>query len=654
MEDVEEGFYAGEVGGAAAHDEVVAFAVERDEVEVEGLGGGAGGEAGIGFAGKDTVGGGKMAEGHPGVAGDMEGVDTGLFQEFIEKGAAAGADFAVDEADVFAGEVFGFADVLGVAGGDDEAFFPAGEGDDGEVLGGEVFAEKGEVELAGLGVFEVGAGDVGFAIDHPGEGEFAGGAGGDDFDAADLFDHVGEESGGGVAAGEDDAFLGGFVFGEDEEVGAIFGAGGAFDDAIGFRHVVGGGADGDGDPAGADLADADGLALGGGFGGEDLGGDGFGALGVFLLEGEEFVDGDFELAGEVECDFGIGDVGTGLNGVDGLAADVDAASEIGGADAAAFSNLGQPVGDTHFHTAIFSSVGRHGCRAGPLEVPLEGEFEDAGIEGGGDGSEGGVAEGAVGVAQGRRVGDVEGFGSEFEAGAFGEPEGFAEHDIERLVRGAGDGVAGGVTEGELRGLGEGGGVEPAGGGALAGGEGGGGEAVGALDAEASEGVEVGRLGDGNGAAGLGAGDTGDLPAGGEGEFVDESGGKDVGDVAGGDVLFEAFIEAIGGLEVGDGTGEDGGIENGAGVVDEAGEGVGGGEGEAAGEAFFEARLEGVVCGVAGVVAIEGDGGETGEWAEELAAGDAGGAERGVGGDLAEVGVGDLVGELGTEGELFDR
>ena len=57
--------------------------------------------------------------------------------------------------------------------------------------------------------------------------------------------------------------------------------------------------------------------------------------------------------------------------------------------------------------------------------------------------------------------------------------------------------------------------------------------------------------------------------------------------------------------------------------------------------------------MADVVAVEGDGGEAGVGPEELAAGDGGGAEGGVGGDLAEEGVGDLLRELGAEGELFD-
>ncbi len=275
---------------------------------------------------------------------------------------------------------------------------------------------------------------------------------------------------------------------------------------------------------------------------------------------------------------------------------------------------------------------------------LEDEFEDAGVEGGGDGAESGVAEDAVGIAKGRGVEGVEGFGAEFELAMFAEGEGFAEHEIEGAVAGAADGIAGTVAEGELRGGGEGVGVEPTGGGAGGGGKSGVGQTVGALDAEAGEGIEVGGLGDGHGAAGLEAGDAGDLPAAAPGEFVDEAAGKDVGDVAGRDVFFEALVEAVGSLESGDGACEDGGIEDRASIVDEAGEGVIGTQSEAApasgGEAALEAELEGVVRGVADVVAVEGDVGETRIGAQELGAGESGRGEGGTRGKLAQEGIGD--------------
>ena len=95
----------------------------------------------------------------------------------------------------------------------------------------------------------------------------------------------------------------------------------------------------------------------------------------------------------------------------------------------------------------------------------------------------------------------------------------------------------------------------------------------------------------------------------EGEFIDAAAREDVRNVASGDILFQALVEAVGGLEVGDGTGEHGGIKDSAGVVDQTRVSVGDREGEAAREALFDAGLERMIGGVAGVVAVEGDGGE---------------------------------------------
>lgn len=52
---------------------------------------------------------------------------------------------------------------FGVAGGDDETLLAADEGDEGDGGIGEVFGEIGVVVGAGIGVEEVGAGEVGFA-----------------------------------------------------------------------------------------------------------------------------------------------------------------------------------------------------------------------------------------------------------------------------------------------------------------------------------------------------------------------------------------------------------------------------------------------------------------------------------------------------------
>ena len=155
----------------AAEDEVEAFAFEGNKVERKCLGGGSGGQAAIGLGGEDRVGGGEVTGGESVIAADLGRREGGVREETVEEGAGSGAGFAIDEADVAAGEVFDGADALGIAGGDDEAFFPFGEGEDGEVLAREVAAEIGEIEIAGGGVLEVGAGDVNFALMEPVESE---------------------------------------------------------------------------------------------------------------------------------------------------------------------------------------------------------------------------------------------------------------------------------------------------------------------------------------------------------------------------------------------------------------------------------------------------------------------------------------------------
>src|ERR1700724_3555398 len=103
----------------------------------------------------------------------------------------------------------------------------------------------------------------------------------------------------------------------------------------------------------------------------------------------------------------------------------------------------------------------------------------------------------------------------------------------------------------------------------------------------------------------------------EGEIVGPADGGDVGEVAGGEVAVETAFEGVGDGVVGDGPGEDGGVEDRRSVVDELGARVADQDGEAAGEALFEFGLDRVVVGVADVIAKEGDVGEFGEGFEEL-------------------------------------
>ena len=57
------------------------------------------------------------------------------------------------------------------------------------------------------------------------------------------------------------------------------------------------------------------------------------------------------------------------------------------------------------------------CLSFGLAAQADGELGYTGVGGGaGDGAEGGVADGAVGLGEGRGVGDVEDFGAEFDVG----------------------------------------------------------------------------------------------------------------------------------------------------------------------------------------------------------------------------------------------
>ncbi len=214
LEGVQEGASGGEFEDVATEDEVVAFGLDGEEGEAEGLGGGAGGEAAIGVAEVNAVGGSEVPRGEGIVAVDAMGFEAGGGEETIEETAAAGTGFAIDETDRLPREIGGRLQPLRVTWRGDPAGFPVREGDDHEVFAGKFLGEIGEVEVARFGIAEVGSGNVDLAFDHPAEGEFTGGGGGDDFDAGGALDHFGEPAKGGVAAGDDEAFGPGVVFGE--------------------------------------------------------------------------------------------------------------------------------------------------------------------------------------------------------------------------------------------------------------------------------------------------------------------------------------------------------------------------------------------------------------------------------------------------------
>ena len=67
------------------------------------------------------------------------------------------------------------------------------------------------------------------------------------------------------------------------------------------------------------------------------------------MEGEQLVERDFEFSRDEEGDFGVRDECSGLNGIDGLAADVYAPREVGGANASALADLFEPIFNAGFH-----------------------------------------------------------------------------------------------------------------------------------------------------------------------------------------------------------------------------------------------------------------------------------------------------------------
>src|SRR5215472_2961839 len=152
---VHESLHGGHVRRAAAHYEVIAFAVQRDEIQSESLGSGARRETDIGFLCGDGISGRKVSIGDAIVSCDVVRGHAGSFNELVQQTAAAGAGFAIDESDCLSPKVFDFSNALRIFGLNDEAFFPTGECDHRKVLAGKFFAKERQIEFPGFRVFEV-------------------------------------------------------------------------------------------------------------------------------------------------------------------------------------------------------------------------------------------------------------------------------------------------------------------------------------------------------------------------------------------------------------------------------------------------------------------------------------------------------------------
>lgn len=332
--------HAGEGKAAAAEYEVKALLLQGYEAEPEGLRGRAGGDAAIGVAASDGIGGVEVSAGEAVGSGDA-GRGQGLFgEQTIEEGATAGSGFAIDEAGTAGGEVGERVDAAGVAGGGDESFFPMREGDDDQVLAGEFTAQEGQVELAGFGVAEVGSGDVYLAFAEPIEGLSAGCGSGEEFDSFVARGVRGEKAEGGVATGERNA-----VLGSRGEGHGLRGAGPvrARKYGVGVVEKAGSGGGGHGDGGVPDVAEAYGRALRDGCVGEEFGVDG--RLGGRGCGGEleDLFHADAKFGGHAEGYRSVGNVGAAFDGVDGLSSDADAAGKVAGADATGLAKLGELV-----------------------------------------------------------------------------------------------------------------------------------------------------------------------------------------------------------------------------------------------------------------------------------------------------------------------
>src|SRR5689334_24354150 len=99
-----------------------------------------------------------------------------------------------------------------------------------------------------------------------------------------------------------------------------------------------------------------------------------------------------------------------------------------------------------------------------------GELEESRIAGRVDAAEGRGAEAAVGLAERRRVGDVEDLGAQLGAKMLGDAEELSQREVGILISGAAHGIARGAAQRKLRRWREVGGVEVARRGALRGGQ----------------------------------------------------------------------------------------------------------------------------------------------------------------------------------------
>src|SRR6185503_7615328 len=135
--------------------EVISFAAEWDKIEAKGLGGRTRGNTTIGFPDKDGVRGSQMAIGDAFVAAKAFSGHTGGADKAVEESAATGATLAIHERNVSAMQIIDPSNVFWIARSDHEPLFPAGEGDNCHVLVYKLTADKGQVELAALGILQV-------------------------------------------------------------------------------------------------------------------------------------------------------------------------------------------------------------------------------------------------------------------------------------------------------------------------------------------------------------------------------------------------------------------------------------------------------------------------------------------------------------------
>jgi hypothetical protein len=109
----------------------------------------------------------------------------------------------------------------------------------------------------------------------------------------------------------------------------------------------------------ADAAERDGAARKGIAAADQVGLDGARGFGQIGVECEEVFDGDFEGAGEAECDGCVRNVVAGFHGVHRLAADTRFTRQGCGGDAALLADFGQAVPDSRPTGCIMVKCGGH-------------------------------------------------------------------------------------------------------------------------------------------------------------------------------------------------------------------------------------------------------------------------------------------------------